>query len=989
MADPIAEAFVAIRPDLSQFEGDLQRGITRALRGVTIPSSAQQNLGTQLFGPGFFSQVSTRTTQAVSGTKIPTTTQAGLAQALFGPGFRNETGRAIQGALVGLGGGQLAARFAFFGAGGAAIAAIASGFVASAQAAGTFEQSLNVLQATADATDEQLEQMAELARDLGADLTLPAVTAQNAADAMTELARAGLDVNEVMGAARGTLQLATAANTDVATAARIVATSLNAFNLAGEEATRVADLLAAASINASGDMQDFALAIQQSAAVADLAGLTIDQLVGALTLLANRGLIGSDAGTSLRTALLRLIPTTREAAQFMEVLGIQIDRTRTVGQQLPDLLDQYQASLARLNPTLRQAVLAQIAGQDAVRSLSFLIEGGGDELERYIELTSQGGEAQRLTEARTEGFLGALQGLNSQLQTLSTNVGGLFIPVLTEVTRVVTGLIAPINELFEALRKLDDLDISVDIDFPDPPDWLDAPFFDVDDVIPSDLAALLRDRLNPIPISIRATVTAARELRGALEDLGFVDAANEAEDLAERAERLNEELFAAGTTRARRIQIQTELRVIARELDDLSATAKRSADTTADVFTTAFGPLADALRPPLQQLESQLQAAVDPNVLGRQLQRALALLQRGDISDQAREAARGLVSSLIEELASLGPEGERVLTSLGGRLMQALGDGITAEEQVAINAARRALGQVIQEGERQVLEAIRSARGNLESLGEGLGDDLGEIIEIGPIGQAIDRIEEELDRLQETVTRRQLRFDFREAKRDLRDAKEAIIQVGELTPAQKRAQQEFLEPFQEKVKDAKSSLREFDLTEQQEQLEATRDAAIDAADKGIQRLILKFEEGKLSAGEFETALRRELGPAFDILGSKAASALDPFVVINFRREVDALIEQAKALSAFFPLGGSTTPGATVVKPAETQAQVNQRIAESAASLARIEADAKRLSAEEQDKQQAVIGILKQIARALGVGGPAGGGKASTVPSKTPTIRGGD
>jgi len=110
------------------------------------------------------------------------------------------------------------------------------------------------------------------------------------------------------------------------------------------------------------------------------------------------------------------------------------------------------------------------------------------------------------------------------------------------------------------------------------------------------------------------------------------------------------------------------------------------------------------------------------------------------------------------------------------------------------------------------------------------------------------------------------------------------------------------------------------------------------------------------------------------VNSKAKEALDPFVVITFRREVEALIEQAKALSAFFPLGGSTTPGAGVVRPAETQAQVNQRIAESAASLARIEGDAKRLSGEEQEKLQIIIGIQKQIARALGVGGPTPSGR---------------
>lgn len=989
MADPIAEAFVSVRADMSLFESDVQAGVTRALRGTSVPTSAQQSLGQQLFGPGFFGAAKTQTTQAINQTQIPTTTQQRFAQALFGPGFRNETGRAIQGALVGLGQGQLAARFAFFGAGGAAIAAVASAFLVSAQAAGTFEQALNELQAVTQANEGDLERLSELAKQLGSDINLPAVTAQTAANAMTELAKAGLDVADVMGAVRGTLQLATAANIDAASAARIQASALNAFNLAGEDAGRVADLLAQASVESQASMQDLALALQQSAAVANLSGLEIEQLVAALTLLANRGLIGSDAGTSLRTALLRLIPTTREAAQFMEVLGINIDRTRTLGEQLPDLLDQYQDSLSRLNPTLRQATLAQIAGQDAVRSLSFLIEGGGDEFERYTALVDEAGAAQRLSEARTKGLLGALEGLNSQIQTLAINVGGLFTPALEGVIRTITEMIEPINELFAALNRLDDLEIDIRINAPDLPS-VDIPFLDrLDDFVPPvNLGRTIVGVFNPVLAQFNSLEAKARSVSALFEAIGFGQAASEAEELAERARELNDELFSGDTTRARRVEIQREIAQIERALKNLTSTARRESSGTADAIKTAFGPLADALRPPLSALEDQLEVAIDPNVLGRRLATAIAVLRRGDLSDQARDAARGLIASLIDQLSDLGPEGERVLTALGGRLMRALGDGITAEEQRAIDAARSALNQIRAEGERQVQEAIRSARGNLETLGTSLGDSLEDIIDVGPLGRAIDEIEDELDRLQETVTARQLRFDLTQAQQDLREAQEAIAQVGQLTPAQRRSQEEFLAPFREKIADAKAAAKEFDLTEQREQLEETRDKAIETADRGIQRLVLRFQDGKIGAQEFDRALRSQLGPAFDIVGSKAANALDPFVVVNFRREVEALIKQAQALSAFFPLGGATTPGAQVVRPSETQQQVNQRIAESAASLARIEADARRLSSEEQDKLQIIIGIQKQIARVLGVGGPAGGGGRG-APTRPTTIRGGD
>ena len=62
MANPIAEAFVAIRPDLTNFGPQLQAGVTNAMRGVTIPGNAQTRLGQQLFGTGFRQAATTSTT---------------------------------------------------------------------------------------------------------------------------------------------------------------------------------------------------------------------------------------------------------------------------------------------------------------------------------------------------------------------------------------------------------------------------------------------------------------------------------------------------------------------------------------------------------------------------------------------------------------------------------------------------------------------------------------------------------------------------------------------------------------------------------------------------------------------------------------------------------------------------------------------------------------------------------------------------------------
>ncbi|MGH8702854.1 MAG: phage tail tape measure protein, partial [Burkholderiales bacterium] len=229
--------------------------------------------------------------------------------------------------------GGLATSLSFLGIRGATLAASAS-FLAGAaaitifakalQSASKFTDALNVFRATTAATRQELEQVAAAARALGADITLPGVTAADAAESMVELAKAGLGVQDSIDGARGVLQLATAAAIENAQAVELAANALNAFELQGRDATRVADVFANAANAAQGSIVDIGIAFQQAAAAGRQVGLSFEDTSAFLTVLAQNGLKGSDAGTSLRTALIRLIRPTDEARARLKELGVEI-----------------------------------------------------------------------------------------------------------------------------------------------------------------------------------------------------------------------------------------------------------------------------------------------------------------------------------------------------------------------------------------------------------------------------------------------------------------------------------------------------------------------------------------------------------------------------------------------------------------------------------------------------------------------------------------
>ena len=164
---------------------------------------------------------------------------------------------------------------------------------AAVKIAADFEQTMDILQATSGATAEQMGKLDQLARELGSDLTLPGTSAKDAAEAMLELSKGGLTLADTMAAAKGVLQMSAAAQVSNARAAEIAVNALSAFRLAGSEATRVADLLAAAANSSSAEIAHIADGLQMSASVFAMAGVPIEDLATALSLMANAGIKGS------------------------------------------------------------------------------------------------------------------------------------------------------------------------------------------------------------------------------------------------------------------------------------------------------------------------------------------------------------------------------------------------------------------------------------------------------------------------------------------------------------------------------------------------------------------------------------------------------------------------------------------------------------------------------------------------------------------------
>jgi TP901 family phage tail tape measure protein len=325
------------------------------------------------------------------------------------------------------------AKIAAMGIAGIAVGGTAlfiKGAIGAGKVAASFEQELKKLAARSDITERQLKKVRQAALDQG---TAMGVGATMAAKASTELIKGGVSVQKLLsGGLKGALALAVAGEMDVAQAAETVANALNQFNLAGSQSEHVADALATAANATTADVADMAIALTQGGAAAKAAGLSFDETVGFLEALASSGVKGSDAGTSMKTALVQLANPTKEAAGLMEKLGIDLFDVQGNIKPLPQLAGIFQDKLKGLTKEQRLQAATTLAGTDGMRALLALYDAGPKKVDGWIKGLKVQGTAAKVAAEQNEGAAGAAKRLKATWEQAQIIVGSELLPAIAD-----------------------------------------------------------------------------------------------------------------------------------------------------------------------------------------------------------------------------------------------------------------------------------------------------------------------------------------------------------------------------------------------------------------------------------------------------------------------------------------------------------------------------------------------------------------------------
>lgn len=160
-----------------------------------------------------------------------------------------------------------------------------------------FEKSMSEVRAITNATDAEFAALTNSAMELGRTTLF---TAKQVSELQIAFGRLGFSNQEILDSTAATLQLAVATGEDLVKSADIAGSTLRSFNLDAKEMQRVVDVMAASFNKSALGLDNFGESMKYVAPVAAASNITLEETTAMLGVLADAGIRGSMAGTSLR-----------------------------------------------------------------------------------------------------------------------------------------------------------------------------------------------------------------------------------------------------------------------------------------------------------------------------------------------------------------------------------------------------------------------------------------------------------------------------------------------------------------------------------------------------------------------------------------------------------------------------------------------------------------------------------------------------------------
>lgn len=377
-----------------------------------------------------------------------------------------------------------------------------------------FEAAMSQVKAVSGASADQMVQLTEKAKEMGATTKF---TATEAGEAFNYMAMAGWKAGDMMNGIEGILNLAAASGEDLGRTSDIVTDALTAFGLTAGDATHFSDVLARAASNANTNVSMMGETFKYAGAMAGTLGYSIEDVGLMVGLMANSGIKASQAGTQLNSMFTRLSTDTNGARSAIEKLGIRFFDSNGKARALSDVMGELRKATANYTDEQKTNLANTIAGTRAQASLLAILNTSEKDYKKLAEsINNADGAAAEMADTMLDNLSGSITLLQSAMDGVKISFGERLSPYIRGIADWLT------NSMPEIESGLDELMDCVDIkiekmkkkfgEITQTEEWGDADFFGK--------AHILWDEFISEPFSEWWNTTGKARFAGIAEDMG-------------------------------------------------------------------------------------------------------------------------------------------------------------------------------------------------------------------------------------------------------------------------------------------------------------------------------------------------------------------------------------------------------------------------------------------------------------------------------------
>lgn len=312
----------------------------------------------------------------------------------------------------------------------------------------SFEAGMSEVQAISGASGKDLEKLSAKAKQMGATTKF---SATESATALKYMAMAGWKTNQMVSGLSGVMNLAAASGEDLGTVSDIVTDSMTAFGLKAKDSGHFADVLAKASSSSNTNVAMMGETFKYVAPLAGSMKYSIEDTATAIGLMANAGIKGSQAGTSLRSIITRLVKPPKDAATALNALGISTTKADGSMKPLRETMAELREKFSGLTESQKASYASSIAGQEAMSGLLAIVNASDSDFNKLQKaIDNSSGAAKKQADVMNNNLQGALYDLGSVAESVGI---GIYEDIKTPLTKAVGVGTAQLRVLSNKLKK--------------------------------------------------------------------------------------------------------------------------------------------------------------------------------------------------------------------------------------------------------------------------------------------------------------------------------------------------------------------------------------------------------------------------------------------------------------------------------------------------------------------------------------------------------